>query len=179
MDYSKILAGFDKAMKQESARFNDMYSSLIHDEPFEEYLKTHINENGKAYIYQKDHPFLSSESLNDMFKNVWFVQHFLLSENDCLSDSFVVILSNSETYEEGIKNIIRNVNYKIDSKGYCHTKTVFRVGFLKCLYSEMPDPFQETMNQILQLPETKAVFDENNKDKEITVTYYNKKFSVL
>ena len=44
-------------------------------ETLEDFLHTSLNPNAKAYIYERECPFMSKETLNAYFGDVAFIQH--------------------------------------------------------------------------------------------------------
>lgn len=145
------------------------------NETFEDYLKRTFPADTEIFIYERKHPFLSSEKLNSFFGNIAFFE--IVKFNDSIhqvgKNTFNVLLSADCDNEYKAKNILSNYSVKhplFDTR-------IIRFGYLKCLFSEQFNPFQETMKRILELKEIKKwvadVLDKHKTHREMNLSFVN------
>lgn len=145
---------------------NELVIDDINDtSDFEKFLLERINKDAKIYIYQKDHPFLTKERLDDTFGDIFFFQ--VRSLNSFKSkNSFNIHLYNNKYHvysEDSIKELVEKYEHLEPENQYDYSKIV-RFGYLKCFYSEKFDPFQETMTRLLNTDVVKYWMKKENSD---------------
>lgn len=117
------------------------------EETLEDYLNETLNKKTEAFIYQRELPFLSKDSLDYYFGNIAFIQY----DNYWRSkDQWNIVLLSKCDSVDSLKNAFRM--YCSDIDGYNEKyANIFRFGYLRCLFSETFNPFQETMKRLLSL----------------------------
>ncbi len=136
------------------------------DIPFEDFLHKNLNKDAKVYIYERECPFISKETLNAYFGNIAFVQCVSILRND-FNIRFIANCNKDK--------LIDNVSKCNEYNNYM----ILRIGLLKYFFAERFDPFQETMNRILAMEPTKIwikeALDKNNirETKNLEFYFYN------
>lgn len=132
---------------------------------FEKFLLERINKDAQIYIYQKDHPFLTKERLDETFGDIFFFQ--VRSLNSFKSkNSFNIHLYNNKYHvysEDSIKELVEKYEQPNPENQYDYSK-IMRFGYLKCFYSEKFDPFQETMTRLLNTDVVKYWMKKESSD---------------
>lgn len=144
-------------------------------ETFEEYLKKILPKETETFIYEREHPFLSNERLNNTFGNIAFFQ-FAGDKDLASKNTFSVLFSADCNNEDKAKEILSN--YTGNSRpALLLNAYLIRFGYLKCFFSERFNPFQETMKRILELKEIKSwiadALDKRKMHHEISLTFAN------
>ena len=134
-------------------------------ETFEDYLKKVLPKETEAFIYEREHPFLSNKRLNYTFGNIAFFQ-FSDSKNLAKKNTFDVLFSNDCDNEEKVKKILSNYVGNIRPALLLNAHLI-RFGYLKCFFSEQFNPFQETMKRILELREIKSWVTDSLNEKKV------------
>jgi len=114
------------------------------DGTFEDFLHANLSKDAKTYIYERECPFVSKDTLNAYFGNIAFIQH---TANQT-SFNVRLIADCSES------RLMQLVAY-YDSYGTDGHSRIKRVGLLRNFFAEGFDPFQETMKRILEIPKAK------------------------
>ena len=147
------------------------------NETFEDYLKRTLPKKAKSFIYEREHPFLSKKRLNRLFGNIAFFQ-FSNEKDPICEKTFSVRLVSNCINENKVKDILSNYTGK--SRPFLLWRShLMRFGYLKCLFSEQFDPFQETIKRILELKDIKHwITDMLSKKKshnEISISFFDGK----
>ena len=124
--------------------FNMKTESDNSDNTLEDFLHENLSKDAKAYIYERECPFMSKDTLITYFGNIAFIQHTA----NPTSFNVRLIADCDES------KIMRLVAY-YDSYGTDGHSRIKRVGLLRNFFAEGFDPFQETMKRILEIPKAK------------------------
>ena len=106
---------------------------------FEKFLKENLSSETKVFIYERECPFMSKETLDFYFGNVSFIQHSARSEPNTFN---LRLMSGCSA---------KKMQYLID--GY-KGDSIIRLGLLKWFFAQEFDPFQETVKRILEMKPT-------------------------
>lgn len=117
-------------------------------ETLEDFLHKSLNSNAKAYIYERDCPFMSKETLNAYFGDVAFVQHSASINPNTFN---VRLIANCT--EDMIRFFVDRYDSGLGAKD--SNSRIIRLGLLKNFFSEPFEPFQETMKRILAMKSAK------------------------
>lgn len=146
-------------------------------ETFEDYLKRTLPKKAKSFIYEREHPFLSKKRLNRLFGNIAFFQ-FSNEKDPVCENTFSVLFVSDCNNENKVKDILSNYTGK--SRPLLLWRShLMQFGYLKCLFSEQFDPFQETMKRILELKDVKRwvtnILNKKESHKEISISFVDGK----
>ena len=117
-------------------------------ETLEDFLHTSLNPNAKAYIYERECPFMSKETLNAYFGDVAFIQH-----SASISPNTFNVRLIANCTESMIRFFVDRYNSGLGAKD--SNSRIIRLGLLKNFFSEPFEPFHETMKRILAMKTTK------------------------
>lgn len=133
------------------------------DVSLEDFLHKNLNKDAKVYIYERECPFISKETLNAYFGNIGFVQYVSIFKNDF--NIHLIANCNKNKIINSVSKCNINNNYMI-----------LRIGLLKYFFAERFDPFQETINRILAMEPTKIwikeALDKNNIREKNNLEFY-------
>lgn len=143
------------------------------DTTLEDFLHKNLNREAKVYIYERECPFMSKETLDACFGNVAFIQHTQTSRKNTFN---VRLIANCDEYK-----MMHLISYydgfqTSGSSTVCPSSVILRIGLLKCFFAEKFDPFQETMKRILAMKSAKE-WMKNALDKNVVKNQQDLVFS--
>lgn len=161
----------NELLKKSDAEFRNCMQDLTRDETLEDFLHKNLNREAKVYIYERECPFMSKETLDAYFGNVAFIQHTQTNRKNTFN---VRLIADCDEYK-----IMHLINYYqiegINTGTIRPSSMILRIGLLKCFFSDGFDPFQETMKRILSMEPTKKwmekALDKENPKKQQDLTF--------
>ena len=130
------------------------------EETLEDYLHKNISKDAEAFIYEREHPIISKETLKYYFGDVAFIQYMNFWTKGQWN---VVLLNDYCTDEDSLKATLNTYcGLHLDER----QGSLVRFGYLRCLFSETFNPFQETMKRLLELNPIKKWLRKTIDNKE-------------
>ena len=142
------------------------------DTTLEDFLHKNLNREAKVYIYERECPFMSKETLDAYFGNVAFIQHTQTNRKNTFN---VRLIANCDEYK-----MMHLISYydgfqTSGSSTVCPSSVILRIGLLKYFFADSFDPFQETMKRILAMEPAKKwmgkALDKENPWKQQDLTF--------